>query len=58
MLELYAGQPFNNWVFEDDGRFETVSETETYAKRREYEMRNPKGFYSVKELEEEMESIL
>ena len=56
MLELYAGQPFSMWIYEGDGRFETESETEAYVKRREYEAKNPKGFYNVKEICEDTPS--
>ena len=53
MLELYAGQAFQMWVHEGDGRFETSSEEEAYALKKKYDVKNPKGCYVVKLISED-----
>lgn len=52
-LIVYAGQEFNAWVFVDSKRFCTTNEEEAWTVRKEYETRNPKGFYMVEEIKEE-----
>ncbi len=50
-LLTYKGQEFNMWIFEDATRLET-SEEEAIKVRREYENRNPDGFYTVERIED------
>jgi hypothetical protein len=51
-LISYAGQEFNAWVFVDSERFSTTDQDEAWVLRKEYELRNPKGFYLVEEIKE------
>ena len=53
LLTAYKGDPFNMWIWDDNGRFETDDQLEAQKLRDEYSKRNPDGHYSVQVITEE-----
>ncbi len=55
MLKTYDGRIFNMWIYSNNSRLESNDKSDSVLikTREEYSFNNPKGIYSIEEINEE-----
>jgi hypothetical protein len=56
MLEMYGSHEMNMWIFECDEEFSFLNKEDAIKLLQEYQSRNPKGIYTLKENETDQEA--